>query len=165
MQERREEEMINRIILGLALAGAVAGQASSLGGNGQRRESAGAWDYNRCDGTNGPKHWGGLCSSIEQSPINLCGAIDLPKGVTMSHVNFDKNADLTFLKHGEVKLKVKAGTEFHTKVGDLAAQIGRDTSGGSSDPVWKLEQIHFHWGRVDKMDEGSEHFLESVQYP
>lgn len=156
---------MDRIILGLALVCAAAGQASSLRDNSQRRESAGAWNYNRCDGENGPDHWGGLCSSIEQSPVNLCGAVDLPNEVTLAHTNYDKVADLTFMKHGEVKLKVKEGTEFHTHAGDLAKQIGRDTSGSSTNPVWKLEQMHMHWGRNGKMDEGSEHFLESVQYP
>ena len=44
-----------------------------------------------------------------------------------------------------------------TRIGNLHNVVGRGSN--SSTQEWVLEQIHFHWGRTGKSDEGSEHYM------
>ena len=35
---------------------------------------------------------------------------------------------------------------------------------GTAAQTWRLEQLHFHWGRTGKTSEGSEHYLLNRPY-
>ena len=45
-----------------------------------------------------------------------------------------------------------------TQIGDLHSVVGR--SSNRTVHQWVLEQVHFHWGRTSRDDEGSEHYLK-----
>uniref|UniRef100_A0A6U2HBL5 Carbonic anhydrase n=1 Tax=Hemiselmis andersenii TaxID=464988 RepID=A0A6U2HBL5_HEMAN len=123
---------------------------------------AGSWNYDRCDAINGPADWTDLCQGSEQSPINLCGAVNLPLSASISQTNFDQmiNTDLT--RDGGVKFVV-GNDALTSSVGQVPQFLGRST--GTDDVTWNLEQAHFHWGRTNLDEEGSEHYMENFQYP
>jgi len=49
------------------------------------------------------------------------------------------------------------------QLGNLAQVVGRSTQNTTF--TWNLQQLHFHWGRTGKNDEGSEHYLYGQRYP
>ena len=49
-----------------------------------------------------------------------------------------------------------------TMTNTLATKVGRTAE--TAPQTWRLEQLHFHWGRKGKKNEGSEHYLLNKPY-
>jgi carbonic anhydrase len=49
-----------------------------------------------------------------------------------------------------------------TMTNTLATKVGRTAE--TAPQTWRLEQLHFHWGRKGKKNEGSEHYLLNRPY-
>uniref|UniRef100_A0A7S0YXJ7 Carbonic anhydrase n=1 Tax=Hemiselmis tepida TaxID=464990 RepID=A0A7S0YXJ7_9CRYP len=128
-------------------------------------DGPGSWNYDRCDVANGPVYWADLCMGTEQSPINLCGAVNLPISAAITMTNYEKEIKADLMRDGGVKFTVDGGDALTTSVGQVPQFLGRSTPDVTEDIVWNLEQAHFHWGRTDVNEEGSEHYMENFQYP
>uniref|UniRef100_A0A0N4ZSS2 Carbonic anhydrase n=1 Tax=Parastrongyloides trichosuri TaxID=131310 RepID=A0A0N4ZSS2_PARTI len=111
------------------------------------------WNYDD-NGPCGPCNWPGDIHGKCQSPID----IDISKIVRVAaddqfqFKNYDKPLDGQFLNNGH-------SIQFLPKDnGEMPSIIG-----GKLDQEYRFIQYHFHWGQHN--DEGSEHTLNSLQYP
>ena len=129
-----------------------------------------SWSYDRCDSHYGPTSsaWtsGTSCNNQKGSPINVCGAVPFPgANPTVTTTGWAMTRDMDIKNNGHtiqanVALYAAAPT---TDVGSLSSVVGHGTNYSSH--KWVLEQVHFHWGRTGKTDEGSEHYLQGMAYP
>ncbi|XP_005095301.2 carbonic anhydrase 7 [Aplysia californica] len=116
-----------------------------------------AWGYS-VEGGHGPEHWSSVyvdCGGKMQSPIDI----------NLNKVLYDPNLELFDLK--EYSITHNVVMELINKGGHTAEVMysGKPLyiTGGSLPDTYKLDQFHFHWGKVDKR--GSEHSLNNHHYP
>ncbi|CEF64236.1 Alpha carbonic anhydrase domain-containing protein [Strongyloides ratti] len=111
------------------------------------------WNYDD-NGPCGPCNWPGDIHGKCQSPID----IDISKIVRIAaddqfyFKNYDKPLEGQFINNGH-------SIQFIPKESKDSPTI----SGGKLEQEYRFIQYHFHWGQNN--DEGSEHTLNSLQYP
>ena len=93
-----------------------------------------------------------LCGKDKQTPVNIKGAkcdVALANSITFKN----------YKNEGEEKFKVEnTGGTMKVTTASTDASIILDGKG-----TFKLEQVHFHWGKNDS--EGSEHLLNDKAFP
>jgi len=110
--------MMRRLVVLCIVSGAAAV------GTGRRGE-AGAWNYDRCDGSNGPALWPGLahsawCDAAEQSPINLCGATESADARNLSFAaGYGRTQTYKFSADGKAYIDASAGADLTLDAGSL----------------------------------------------
>jgi len=133
------------------------------------------FNYNRCDKTYGPtgsSGWTGACKTgSENTPINLCGAVSFTtiSGVTaaptLTGTNWDTARTVSILNNGyTIQVNMPTTTTTTLVDGKLGYYVGR-VSDSTTATTWNLAQMHLHYGRTGKTDEGSEHYLQGKAYP
>lgn len=127
--------------------------------------SAGDYNYNRCDKTNGPSGWSGACQNKNSgTPINLCGAVSFTgTAPTLNVTGYSTSRNLLLFNTGSTIQVNMPDTNARIEAGTLSKTVGRGSS--TTAITWILGQIHFHWGRTGKTDEGSEHYMQGNRYP
>lgn len=147
--------MLTHVLLALALVASAAAQFP-----GARRATAGEWNYDNADATNGPVHWEEICSNEagagQQSPVHLCGATKWGAAApTIAFTGYDTTHEFTLMnpnpRIGGVQIVAPAGLSLTAD--GLAEKVGR----GSAVAGYTLVQVHFHWC--------SEHHIEGRQPP
>lgn len=124
------------------------------------------FSYDRCDKKEGPAYWGGFCqnTTVQQTPINLCGATTMSTMPTMTALNYNVSQVMPILNNGHtLQLNQGSGTAPTLQVGNLAQMVGRGSN--TTTQTWVFAQVHLHWGRTGKINEGSEHYLQGIAYP
>ena len=136
--------------------------------------SASGWSYNRC-GDNGPttKVWKlPQCDGKQNSPIDICDTTPFPEPAPtlVYSENWMKKQDLVIRNNGhsiQVTLKDPPTQDMSSTADNgivgLNHIVGRGTN--STPHKWVVEEMHMHFGRLGKLEEGSEHFLRSKPYP
>lgn len=146
---------------GVGLDGAVITPGTVM----ESLSRAGAgYSYDRCDTTNGPSKWSGVCQGqTAGTPVNLCGAIAFPSGApTIALTGYTTPRTMNISNSGtSVTVTVVSDAPTLT-AGTLSTIVGRSTS--NSVDTWVLEQMHLHWGRLGLVNEGSEHYKQSTAY-
>lgn len=131
------------------------------------------FSYDRC-ATDGPAAWSGFCQGYsENSPIDVCGAVAFPGAAPTPNCSASWSVPQTGLisNNGHtLQLNVAPASPMTTDFGDLGAYVYHSNKNGQvvtspSNRTYAVEQIHFHWGRTDRTDEGSEHYLQGRAYP
>jgi len=94
----------------------------------------------------------------------LCGAVELKTDAIYKLALTDAATTytMTLKTGGEAKLVPPATHTYMANANQIPMKVGRSTKEANT---WKLAQAHFHWGRDGHQDEGSEHYIEGVQYP
>eukprot|EP00667_Euglena_gracilis_P005890 EG_transcript_5933 len=126
---------------------------------------ANEWTYDRCS-EHGPVAWPNTCPPTVQqqgSPINLCGAQTLNAAPAFALANWDMPRTMTILDNKHTVQVAVVDTPPTTVLGNISAIVGRSASANPT--TWTLRQMHLHWGRDGRSDEGSEHYLEGQRYP
>lgn len=121
-----------------------------------KSEKHAPWSYD--EEATGPSKWPQLyksCGGSEQSPINIV-TNDLDEDEDLDEIDFDNYDD-------ELK-DATMDNNGHTVVVTPGANDPTLTiTDGGLDDVYKLIEIHFHWGSDSK--KGSEHTIDDKQYP
>lgn len=140
------------------------------------------YSYDRCSST-GPQNWASLpgskCGGLQQTPIDLCGAVPFPPkpgrreddeddekknrpkyGYTLK--GYDEEVQLTITNPGNSVLV--NGAMASTFAPGLHQLVGRNPSDTVSNPEWVFAQMHIHWGRDGNPNEGSEHAMAGLRY-
>jgi len=110
------------------------------------------WDYTR-QGSSGPDHWAGQCSSgRSQSPVSLpANAEPLTRLPPLQLAHWDAPpARVTITNNGHTAKLTMSGGE--------AAKM----SGGGLGHTYTLAQAHFHWGA--QSSRGSEHQVDGIPH-
>eukprot|EP00960_Hanusia_phi_P034690 751232-Hanusia_phi.AAC.1 len=152
-----------RALIPLLLVANAMSSPNILGS--QARRAGAAWNYNLCDSSQGPKHWGGVCETgKQQSPIDLCGAKAFDgsaPSLKFDSANWNTASKFNIKNTGHALQLDVVNNAPILDSGNLAFRVGRQSADGTA--TWKLAQMHFHWGR--SASEGSEHYIQGVQYP
>ena len=121
-----------------------------------------SWSYDRCS-AHGPESWdAAYCAGVQNSPIDICDA-EPKKLPSLRGTDWCTTRTMKIKNNGHT---IQAGIQgdYPTLVaGNLAEIVGRADS--DTPYLWALEQLHFHWGRSNFTDEGSEHWLNGKGYP
>ncbi|XP_069710421.1 carbonic anhydrase 3-like isoform X1 [Phaenicophaeus curvirostris] len=110
------------------------------------------WGY---DGDNGPDHWHKnypIAKGRHQSPIEINNKdVHYDRSLLPWFASYDPGAAKTILNNGKT-CRVVFDDSFDRSV----------LRGGPLQGVYRLRQLHFHWGSSD--DHGSEHVVNGVRY-
>ncbi|KAM6413121.1 carbonic anhydrase 3-like [Pluvialis apricaria] len=110
------------------------------------------WGY---DGDNGPDHWHKnypIAKGRHQSPIEINNKdVHYDSSLLPWFASYDPGAAKTILNNGKT-CRVVFDDSFDRSV----------LRGGPLPGVYRLRQLHFHWGSSD--DHGSEHVVNGVRY-
>ena len=125
------------------------------------------YSYDECDtGDYSTSAWGGQCqvNSGYQTPIDICGAEPfIGAAPTFNLKNWALSRDLIIKNVGHsIQVRIKDRHPI-TQLGDISKLVGWTNNGSTH--TWVLEQLHFHWARTGRTDEGSEHYLHGKAYP
>lgn len=130
--------------------------------------SAASFSYDRCNSTTGPTSsaWGGDCQTANLgTPVNLCGAVafsgSAPSLVLSS--SYSSSRSVRARNNGHTIQIDMISNQPTLQAGSLSQIVGYTSN--TTTQTWALEQVHFHWGRTGKTDEGSEHYLQGARYP
>ena len=105
-----------RPMWGLCLVGVVRTVLAEVAGN---------WNYDRCDLANGPSHWPGkessaFCDGAEQSPIDVCGAIESADAGNLSFAwGYRSMQPLKFSSDGRAYIDASGGYGLTLDAGGL----------------------------------------------
>lgn len=137
---------------------------------------AGTYNYDRCNIVKGPLWWGlptvqasgnacgtPLVPQQEGTPINLCGAVAFNTTPTFTVSGYSTPRTMTASNTGSSLYWYPVDNFPTLELGSIAAIVGRTTN--TTTQTWALAQIHPHWGRTGKVNEGSEHYMQGVAYP
>lgn len=127
-----------------------------------------SYNYDRCDLAEGPYNWSGFCKGQVSSgtPINICGTVPFPSSspAPTPEINGYSTVRSGTIKNNGHTIEVGMGdNKPWLKMGALSNIVGKTTN--STPATWILQQLHYHWGRTGRTDEGSEHFLFGTRFP